>query len=106
LTIDELLLVSLAKRRGGFEFKNERGIHDDVGNEVADHGSLVSHLEALLGIHRQTGLSQFKQERILVNGFQKARAEHAMNLHRAANDRFRKFFFQNPVNPANPVNPV
>jgi hypothetical protein len=71
----------------GFEFQNDLAIHDDI-RQIAgfDLDIIVSDWQANLLGKRDTGLEQFMTEAPLINGFQQAGAQAAMNVHRETYD--------------------
>jgi hypothetical protein len=69
-----------------FQFDNEFSIYNQIGFKITYNYAFITNLYQSIGFNLKTGLCQFIKQRFLINRFEKAWTECAMNFHREADD--------------------
>ena len=91
--IDQLYFVNPADLFHRLEFQYDLALHDYIGKEVADDFPVVKNLDGRFDDKRQPGFLQFHGHGLLVDRFQKSRAEGVVHPKRATDYFLREWVF-------------
>jgi hypothetical protein len=87
----QLRVVNGSQSINGFEFNNDKLVHEDVDAIVeVEENSFVPHWELKLPLERNLAQGQLVADALFISGFEQPGTKGTMNLYGAPNNSFRQ----------------